>query len=69
MVKQCGCDTIAMYYEGVSSSYVDRCHEGGLSVSVWTPNDEAGINDSLEAGVDTIVSDRPDLVIKLINSK
>ena len=69
MVRQCGCDTIAMYYEGLSGSYVDRCHEGGLKVSVWTPNDEAGISDSLDAGVDAIVSDRPDMVINLINSK
>ena len=68
MVKQCGCDTIVINYEGLTASYVDRCHNGGLKVSVWTPNDVAGITDSLNAGVDAIGSDRPDLVISLINS-
>ena len=68
MVKQCGCDTIAINYEGLTASYVDRCHEGGLRVSVWAPNDATGIRDSLNAGVDAIGSDRPDLVIDLINS-
>ncbi|MGC8505299.1 MAG: glycerophosphodiester phosphodiesterase [Thermoplasmata archaeon] len=68
MVRQCGCDTIAINYEGLTASYVDRCHKGGLRVSVWAPNDAAGIMGSLNAGVDAIGSDRPDLVIDLINS-
>jgi glycerophosphoryl diester phosphodiesterase len=68
MVKQCGCDTIAINYEGLTASYVERCHKGGLRVSVWAPNDAAGIMGSLNAGVDAIGSDRPDLVIDLINS-
>ncbi len=68
MVKQCGCDTIAINYEGLTNSYVDRCHKGGLRVSVWAPSDVTGISDSLNAGVDAIGSDRPDLVISLISS-
>ncbi len=68
MVKQCGCDTIAINYEGLTNSYVDRCHEGGLRVSAWAPSDVVGIRNSLNAGVDAIGSDRPDLVIDLINS-
>ena len=69
MVKKCGCDTIAINYEGLTCSYVDRCHDGGIRVSVWTPNDLAGIKNSLDAGVDVIASDRPDLVISLIESR
>jgi glycerophosphoryl diester phosphodiesterase len=65
MVKQCGCDTIALNYEGLSKSYVDRCHEGGIRVSVWAPSDREGIVASLNAGVDAIASDRPDLVFEL----
>ena len=65
MVKQCGCDTIALNYEGLTKDYVDRCHEGGIRVSVWAPSDSDGIRSSLNAGVDGIASDRPDLVIEL----
>lgn len=68
MVKQCGCDTIAINYEGLTTSYVNRCHNGDLRVSVWAPSDQAGILSSLDAGVDAIGSDRPDLVISMINS-
>jgi len=68
MVRQCDCDTISINYEGLTASYVERCHKGGLRVSVWAPNDAAGIMESLNAGVDAIGSDRPDLVLRLINS-
>ncbi len=68
MVKKCGCDTIAINYEGLTRSYVDRCHAGGIRVSVWTTNDTASIKSSLDAGVDVIASDRPDLVINLMDS-
>jgi len=59
---------ISVNYEGISKNYVDKCHAGGIKVSVWTPNDEKSILSSLEAGVDAIASDRPDLVIRLINN-
>ena len=65
MVKQCGCDTIALNYEGLTKDYVDKCHEGGIRVSVWAPGDNEGIRASLSAGVDAIASDRPDLVIEI----
>ncbi len=68
MVKQCGCDTIAINYEGLTSSYVERCHRGGLKVSTWAPNTPEDISNSLNSGVDAIGSDRPDIVINLINS-
>ena len=68
MVKKCGCDTIAINYEGLTRLYVDRCHAGGIRVSVWTPNDTPSIKSSLDAGVDVIASDRPDLVINLMDS-
>jgi len=66
MVKQCGCDTISLYFEGITRDYVDKCHVGGIYVGVWSPNEKAHILDSLNAGVDAIGSDRPDLVISSI---
>lgn len=69
MVKQCGCDTIALNYEGLTKDYVDKCHQGGIRVSVWAPSDSDGIRSSLNAGVDAIASDRPDLVIEMVKSR
>ena len=69
MVRQCGCDTISLNYEGLTKDYVDRCHEGGIRVSVCAPSDCDGIRSSLNAGVDAIASDRPDLVIEMAKSR
>jgi len=69
MVKNCGCNTISLNYEGITKDYVDRCHEGGINVSVWTPNTIEDITTSLNAGVDAIASDRPDTVIEILNHK
>ncbi len=66
VAKSCGADTLSLYFEGITKEYVDRCHEGGILVSVWTPNTEKEIADSIAAGVDSIGSDRPDLVLEAI---
>ncbi len=67
MARNSECNMISIYYEGLTAQYVEKCHEGGIMVTVWAPNDENDIRYSLEAGVDGIGSDRPDLVIKIIN--
>ena len=69
MVRQCGCDTISVNYEGLTKDFVDKCHKGGIRVSVWAPSDSDGIRSSLNAGVDAIASDRPDLVIEMAKSR
>lgn len=66
VAKSCGAGTISLYYEGVNREYVDLCHSGGIQVSVWTPNTESDIRDMIDAGVDAIASDRPDLVLKAL---
>lgn len=66
VAKACGSGTLSFYYEGIEKRYVDLCHSGGIKVSVWTPNSESDIKDMISAGVDSIASDRPDLVLKLL---
>jgi len=69
MVRNCGCNTISLNYEGIAKEYVDRCHKSSINVSVWTPNTIEDITTSLNAGVDAIASDRPDIVIEILNHK
>lgn len=66
VVKSCGADTLSLYHEGLTKDYVDLCHNGGVLVSVWTPNTEKEIDSVIAAGVDSIASDRPDLVLKAL---
>lgn len=69
VAKSCGSGTLLFYHEGMMKQYVDRCHEGGIEVSVWTPNSEKDIQNCIEAGVDSIGSDRPDLVLRLLGRR
>jgi glycerophosphoryl diester phosphodiesterase len=47
---------------------VEHAHRNGVSVQVWTPNTVQEIEQAIAKGVDTIVSDRPDLVRVALNS-
>ncbi len=66
VAKSCEADTLSFYFEGIKREYVDKCHRGGIMVSVWTPNTEKEIREAIAAGVDAITSDRPDLVLKAL---
>lgn len=61
------CQMLSLHHEGLLASYVERCHEGGILVSVWNPITEQEIANAINAKVDGIGSDRPDLVIKLVS--
>jgi glycerophosphoryl diester phosphodiesterase len=67
VARSCKSNTLSLYFEGINRSYVDLCHKGGINVSVWTPNSEEEIRNCINAGVDSIGTDRPDLVLKLLN--
>lgn len=66
VAKTAGCQMLSFDFHGLQKSYVDRCHAGGIFVGVWTPNTIEEIHNVLEAGVDGIGSDRPDLVIQAV---
>ncbi|MCC3278755.1 glycerophosphodiester phosphodiesterase [Arthrobacter sp. zg-Y40] len=53
----------------VTSSFLSRCHRAGLQVHVWTVNDEETMNRLLDLGVDGIVSDRSDLLVKVLKDR
>lgn len=58
-------ETLALYYEGLTADYVSQCHDGGIQVSVWTPNAEEEIREMIDIGVDAIATDRPDIALRL----
>lgn len=53
----------------VDERFVTTAHEAGLAVHVWTLNDEAGIDEALDLGVDGIISDRPSLTSALLAAR
>ncbi|GBG96705.1 glycerophosphodiester phosphodiesterase [Lactococcus termiticola] len=44
---------------------VKACHEAGIGVNVWTANDSEVMKAMFEAGVDSIITDKPDLALKI----
>ena len=46
-------------------SYVEKCHEAGIRVHSWTANSEEQINSLLVKGADAIITNYPDVALKL----
>lgn len=49
--------SIDVEYNSVSKEIVEKCHNKGLVVNIWTLNDEKLLDKYLEIGVDMITSD------------
>lgn len=62
-VSALGCDK-----DRVDAAFVRLAHECGFPVFVWTVNEEARMTALVEAGVDAIITDRPDVAQKLLAS-
>jgi len=52
----------------VSQTYVDRAHDAGLEVKVWSLNSRAAMRRGLGLGVDGIYTHRPDVLRELLRS-
>lgn len=50
-------------------NYVERCHELGVRVHAWTANDEKIISFLVDKGCDAIITNYPDIAIKVRDEK
>lgn len=51
----------------VSPSFVRRAKRRGQKVLAWSPNTEEEISRMVECGVDGVITDRPDIALKVLN--
>lgn len=58
---------ISFHSSNISEALVGRAHDAGLLVHAWTVNDPKQMRQFIEAGVDGIVSDYPDITRKLVD--
>jgi glycerophosphoryl diester phosphodiesterase len=49
----------------ISPRFLDHAHRAGLKVQVWTVDEEADMRRLLEWGVDALISNRPDLAVRV----
>jgi glycerophosphoryl diester phosphodiesterase len=61
-----GATDLGIDYRLVDAEVVTAARAAGLRVGVWTVNDEAAIQRMLDLGVDLVISDRPDVVKRLL---
>jgi len=60
-----GFDGVNPYYRFISPRFVKAAHGRGLSVNVWTVNTEQDMRKQIEAGVDMIITNVPDVLVRV----
>jgi glycerophosphoryl diester phosphodiesterase len=56
------------HHAGVTPELVEAAHQGGVAVLTWTVDDPERVRDLAAAGVDGIVSNRPDVARSALDS-
>lgn len=50
----------------LNADFIRAAHERGLQVHAWTINDQTDMRRLIDAGIDGIITDRPDILLSLI---
>jgi glycerophosphoryl diester phosphodiesterase len=69
MVRAAGGRIWSPRYQDVDEAILRDAHAAGVRVVVWTVNEPEVIAKMLELGVDGIISDRPDIVMRLARDR
>jgi len=64
-----GINGFSIGYKNISKDFVTISHSRLLSVVVWTVDDESDMKMMIDYGVDGIITDYPQTLIKIINEK
>ncbi|PKR78417.1 glycerophosphodiester phosphodiesterase [Halalkalibacillus sediminis] len=57
------------YFNFFNDRMIDGAQRLGMDVHYWTINDEATMREMVDEGVDGIITDRPDLLIEILEEK
>lgn len=68
-IKKTSCDIISPFYKLLLFGYTKRMHKKGILVSIWTVNNQEAIKKALKLQVDYIITNYPDVAIRLRNEK
>lgn len=63
---ECGANGLSIHYGSVSAQFVRYAHQRSIGVIAWTVNDLKILSEMLAFGVDAIVTDYPDVVLKAL---
>lgn len=65
LAVEAGATAIGYHHRLVDAAAVAAARKAGLAVAAWTVNDEADIRRVVALGVDVVISDRPDLALRV----
>ena len=68
LVEAAGGDIWSPFYREINAHNLRDAHNRGLSVIVWTVNDEPEMIRMIELGVDGVISDYPDRLREVVSS-
>ena len=68
-LRQVRADAISMRHTLVNKRLVERLHQNNIELTVWVVNEPRDVSRAIELGVDTIGTDKPDLVISQLNDQ
>jgi glycerophosphoryl diester phosphodiesterase len=61
-----GATHLGIDYRALDAKVVAAARQANISVAAWTVNDEAEIRRVVSVGVDAVISDRPDLALRVV---
>ncbi|WP_081893308.1 glycerophosphodiester phosphodiesterase [Actinoalloteichus caeruleus] len=53
-------------FRDTDPALVDRVHELGMAINVWTVNDEADMRTAVSHGVDGVITDHPEVLLEVL---
>ncbi len=67
LVYDFGADIISPYYKDITRTDVKEAHALGLQIIPWTIDNPVVMKRMISWGVDGIITDRPDLLLEMVN--
>jgi len=69
LARMLGASLIMPSHEGVTREFIEKAHKARLLVRTWTVNDSKRMEELLDVGVDGIGTDRPDVLLKILEKR
>lgn len=60
-------EILSVLHSLVDADFVERAHNAGKKIHVWTVNEPALMQKLIDSGVDNLITNRPDILRKLIS--
>lgn len=57
---------VSCHYSHATAAFVEACHGAALELIAWPPNTEAAMQAMIDLEVDLICTDRPDILLRLL---